>query len=76
MSQHVTVRALAPLARFAPTGGTMEFVPGETVGDITKRCGLDFSEIGTVLQNGRPTTRDTPLTADDILSLVPPITGG
>jgi molybdopterin converting factor small subunit len=76
MNPRVTVRALATLARFAPTGGTMEFVPGETVGDITKRCGLDFSEIGTVLHNGHPAEPDALLTAGDVLSLVPPITGG
>jgi sulfur-carrier protein len=76
MNQTITVRALATLAPFAPAGGTMEFVPGETVGDMLKRCGLDFSQIGTVLQNGHPAEPDALLIAGDVLSLVPPITGG
>jgi molybdopterin converting factor small subunit len=72
----VTVRALATLAAFAPPSGTMPLAPGDTAETVAKRLGLDWSAVGTALRNGRPADRDTPLAAGDILSFVPPISGG
>lgn len=76
MSRRVTVRALATLAPFAPPGGTLALDPGETVGDVAARLGLDWAAIGTTLVGSRPADRDTLLAPGDVVSFVPPITGG
>lgn len=76
MNLTVTVRALATLASFAPPGGTLALGPGETVGDVAARLGLDWAAIGTALVGGRPADRDTPLAAGDVVSFVPSIAGG
>jgi molybdopterin converting factor small subunit len=76
MDATVTVRALATLAAFAPPGGKLAVAPGETAGSAARRLGLAWDAIGTVLVNGRPAGADTPLAPGDVVSYVPPITGG
>ena len=76
MSETVTVRALATLAPFAPPDGVVAFIPGQTAGDVARGLGIDPGAIATVLRNGRPADLDARLAPDDVLSLVPPITGG
>ena len=76
MNETVTVRALAALAAFAPQGGTLAFTPGRTAGDVARELGIDPAAIATVLRNGRPATLDARLAPGDVLSFVPPITGG
>lgn len=76
MASAVTVRALATLAAFAPPGGRLAVAPGETAGSVARRLGLAWDAVGTVLVNGRPAGVDTPLAPGDVVSYVPPITGG
>ena len=76
MSGTVVVRALATLAAFAPPGGTVALVPGETAGDLARRLGMTAEAIGAVLVNGGPAEPQRPLAPGDVVSFVPPITGG
>ena len=76
MSDTVTVRALATLAPYAPPGGVASVGPGETAGELADRLGLEADAVGAVLVNGNPAAMETPLSPGDVVSFVPPITGG
>jgi len=76
VSETVTVRALATLAPFAPPNGVVAFTSGQTAGEVVRGLGIDLAAIATVLRNGRPASLDARLAPGDVLSLVPPITGG
>ncbi len=76
MTGEITVRALATLAGFAPPGGRLAVGPGETVGRVAARLGLDLAAVGTTLVNDRPAGPDTGLAPGDGLVFIPPITGG
>ena len=76
MSDTVTVRALATLAPYAPPGGVASIGPGETAGELADRLGIEAEALGSVLVNGSPATLQTPLSPGDVVSFVPPITGG
>lgn len=76
MSTTVTVRALATLARYAPPGGTLALPDGATVADAALALGLDLEAVGTVLVQGRPAEPDARLAPGDVVSFIPPITGG
>jgi molybdopterin converting factor small subunit len=76
VSDTVTVRALATLAPYAPPGGVASVGPGETVAELVDRLGIEPDALGAVLVNENPATPETPLAPGDVVSLVPPITGG
>ncbi|KHK01369.1 MoaD/ThiS family protein [Desulfovibrio sp. TomC] len=76
MSDTVTIRALATLAPYAPPGGVASVGPGETAGELADRLGIEGEALGAVLVNGNPATLETPLSPGDVVSFVPPITGG
>ena len=58
MSDTVTIRALATLAPYAPPGGVASIGPGETVGELADRLGIEPEALGTVLVNDAPAGLD------------------
>lgn len=72
----VTVRCLATLAGLAPPDGRLDVPTGTTVGDVADALGVAPEAVGSLLVNGAPAERTTPLAPGDAVSIVPPISGG
>lgn len=73
---NITVRCLASLAGQAPPDGRLRLPDGATAGDAADALNLSEAAVVVILRNGAPADRDTPLAPDDILSFIPPISGG
>ena len=75
----VTVRLFSEMKRHGPDGRdrfTLELAAGATVGDVRKRLNIPADTPRIVLQDGRPTTDDTPLLPDAVLVVFPAVSGG
>ncbi len=77
----ITVRLFAALRELA--GAASLEVEGEDVGSVldhlSNRLGPEFDRImaaGSVVVNGERSERDRPVTADDEVALLPPVSGG
>jgi molybdopterin synthase sulfur carrier subunit len=77
----VEVRLFATLAAFLPPHSrdgvaVLEVPEGATLQDVTQRLGIPADLARVVLVNGRDVGTDTPLAADDIVTIFPPLAGG
>lgn len=73
----VTVKLLATLARFAPPQGPeLPAKPGQTAGALLDALGVPPPAVTTILVNGQPADRDTPLADGDRLTALPTLSGG
>jgi molybdopterin synthase sulfur carrier subunit len=76
-----TLRLFASAREAAGTG--RDDVPGDTVADVlsaaTARYGPGFAELLAscqVWRNGEPTEPSDPVSADDEIAILPPVSGG
>lgn len=72
----VSVRCLADLAGSTPPDGRLTLPETATVGFAADRLGIAPEAVGTFLVNSAPADRTAPLAPGDVLTVIPPITGG
>ena len=76
-----TLRLFASVKQMAGTGSVI--LSGGTVSDVleeaAKRFGAEFSDMSKncrIWLNGNPTEIDNPVSDDDEIALLPPVSGG
>jgi molybdopterin converting factor small subunit len=77
----VQVKLFATLRKYLPADAknktaTVALVEGQTVGDALTRLGVPLQEAHLILVNGQNRSADHPLSADDVISVFPPVAGG
>ena len=60
-----------------PQGGRLELNDGASINDVLNTLEISASHVQIVMVNGKPQpNRDTPLTAEDELTILAPVGGG
>ncbi len=73
----VRVKLMGALKAKAPAGDTLELPEGATIEAVFNALDIDSQAIQVVMLNNRPQTdRDHTLSADDELTILPPVGGG
>ena len=77
----VEVRLFATLATFLPAGGRggsarLDVPDGITARELTRRLGIPAELERVTLVNGLDVDPDRPLSAEDVVTVFPPLAGG
>jgi len=72
----ITVNCFATLAPHAPPGGSLESVPGLTVGGLIDSLAIPRDRVKTVFVNGRQAELDSPVSDGDRVGVFPAVAGG
>ena len=71
------LKLMGALKAKTPQGGALELNDGASINDVLNTLDIPASHVQIVMVNGKPQpNRDTPLTAEDELTILAPVGGG
>ncbi len=77
MPMILKLKLMGALKAKTPQGGILELPEGAGINDVLNTLDIPASHVQIVMVNGKPQpNRDTPLTAEDELTILAPVGGG
>ena len=77
MSMQVRVKLMGALKAKSPAGGTLEVPEDATIDAVLETLNIDSNSVHIVIVNNKPQgDRSQTLSADDELTILPPVGGG
>ena len=77
MPMILKLKLMGALKTKTPQGGRLELNDGASINDVLNTLEISASHVQIVMVNGKPQpNRDTPLTAEDELTILAPVGGG
>jgi sulfur carrier protein ThiS len=77
MPMILKLKLMGALKSKSPQGGTLDVTDGASINDVLQTLDIPANHVQIVMVNGKPQpNRDTPLTAEDDLTILAPVGGG
>lgn len=70
------VKCFATLAPFTPPGGVLDHRPGETVGELLDRLGVERAQAKMIFIDGRSAALEAPVPDGSRVGIFPAVAGG